>query len=47
MGGCGRWKEERGTVIFLAEAEELADLGCTLGTETFGVNGIGEALCKS
>jgi len=30
-------------IVFLAEAEEAADLGGTLGTEAFGLDGIGEA----
>jgi len=30
-------------IVILAEAEETADLGGTLGAETLGVNGVGEA----
>ena len=30
-------------IVFLAETEELADLGGTLGTKTLGVDGVGEA----
>jgi len=30
-------------IVFLGEAKELADLGCTLGTEALGVNDISDA----
>lgn len=30
-------------IIILGEAEELADLGCALGAETLGVDGVGDA----
>ena len=30
-------------IVFLAETEELADLGGTLGTKTLGVDGVGKA----
>jgi len=30
-------------VVLLREVKELANLGCTLGAETFGQDGIGEA----
>jgi hypothetical protein len=34
---------EKTHIIFLAETEEAADLGGTLGAETLGVDGVGEA----
>lgn len=44
QGGTG-WRRsyERTHIIFLAETEEAADLGCALGAEALGVNLIGEA----
>jgi len=30
-------------IVFLGEAKELADLGCALGTETLGVDNVGQA----
>jgi hypothetical protein len=42
-GNGWRRSYERTHIIFLAETEEAADLGCALGTETLGVNLVGQA----
>lgn len=55
LGGLGIWlralllardftaDDELADIIFLAETEEAADLGGTLGSEALGVDGVGDA----
>jgi hypothetical protein len=43
--GDDEWREDTSGsyIVILAEAEESADLGSTLGTEALGVDGVGDA----
>lgn len=43
LGGNLTTDDKLANIIFLAETEEAADLGCALGTETLGVDNVGEA----